>query len=664
MAERRQPRRQVRSGGASFSSLQPVGLQAPRRTDIGERAQRSNIDASRRTMAMQAQAASDLQSRIDQITNMAFQTAGPQQQTWGTEYGVDNAPTAKLIKNAEGDWEYDANGQPLPGDDWSVFGRAARKAALDQMYLELDLQSTKAMSGITTGALDRFGYPTKSPTEVKNELNKVVEDTYKATKGFSPALSAKLYASLRVAGHSSWTAYNNKWLVQQGKKGVAMAESGIVALGDKALTAIESGQLHLLPRYYARATVLAAQSGVNVKSMDAAWKTRIQDAIVANTTMRAADIGLSDVLDHYNRHTSLERFGEKGQKGTGSDEQSRQLRNAWKYMDPETKGKFIASMNSAYQTRDKKAATDLAAWNRDEEIRLILLQTQFGKTLDITDHAARAQKQDEILGRMGDSVQAMKVRKALMGERSLPADLELDLDRRIATNTLYAADVQALIRNGVLQGKHAIKYSKAIAEQTLNSPALKIGINHIANKLKIVPKSLFMASTVDRKVLIKYFEFRDMLTRWHRDGKINQEGATYDLKVGEEVNDFNIEGIARRLVASVGYKKSMGETYKGKVAGLEKSRMVGYLKLAPPGSDPIEYLRGRLQERTTSWELSLTSLPTRVGHHKIQGADRTDLLKFITQFEEAKKFVEDNNLDGNEYDINAHFQKNHMKGAK
>lgn len=663
MAERRQPRRQVRSGGASFSSLQPVGLQAPRRTDIGERAQRSNIDASRRTMAMQAQAASDLQSRIDQITNMAFQTAGPQQQTWGTEYGVDNAPTAELIKNAEGDWEYDANGQPLPGDDWSVFGRAARKAALDQMYLELDLQSTKAMSGITTAALDRFGYPTKSPTEVKDELNKVVEDTYKATKGFSPALSAKLYASLRVAGHSSWTAYNNKWLVQQGKKGVAMAESTIIGYKEKAVTAIAAGHPHMISHWYARATVVAAQSGVDVSSMDAEWKTHIQDALVANTTMRAADIGLSDVLDHYNRHTSLERFGEeKGKKGTGSDEQSRQLRNAWKYMDPETKGKFIASMNSAYQTIDKKAATDLAAYNRDEEIRLIVLQTEFGKTLDITDHAVRAQKQDEILRRMGNSVQAMKVRKALMGERSLAADLELDLDRRIATNTLTATDVHALITNGVLQGKHAIKYSKAIAEQTLNSPALKIGINHIANNLKIVPKSLFMASTVDRKVLIKYFEFRDMLTRWHRDGKIGYEGKNYDLKVGEEVNDFNIEGIARTLVASVAYQKDKADIYKSRLQTLENSNAVGYFNQAPPGSDPIEYLRSRLAEKDESLDLSFKGIRY-VGHPKIEGAEREAIVDFIAGYRDLKEFVTQSGLRGDDYNIAAAFQKN-MKGAK
>ena len=661
MAERRQPRRQVRGGGVSFPSVQPAGLRAPRRTDIAERAQRSNIDANRRTMSMQAQAASDLQSRIDQITNMAFQTAGPQQQTWGTDYGVDNAPTAELIKNAEGDWEYDAKGQPLPGDDWSVFGRAARKAALDQMYLELDVQSTKAMSDITTGALDRFGYPTKSPTEVKEDLDKVVEDTYKATKGFSPALSAKLYASLRVSGHSSWTAYNNKWLVQQGKKGIALAESGIIYQKEKAVTAIASGNYNMISHHYARATVLAVDSGVNVKSMDAEWKTHIQDAIVANTTLLAADIGLSDVLDYYNRRTSLEGFGVK--KDDTQSLASVQLRNAWKYMDPETKGKFIASMNSAYQTKEKKSQADLAGYKRDEEIRLIHIQTAFGETLNIEDYRERAIQQDLLLKKLGDSPQAMKVRTALMGERSLPADLELDLDRRIATNTLYAADVQALIRNGVLQGKSAAKYSKAIAEQTTSSPALKLGINHIANKLKIVPKTLFMASTVDRDVLIQYFEFRDMLTRWHSDGKIGHEGAKYDLRVGDEVSDFNIEAIARRLVTSVGYQKSMGETYKGLVASLEKSRLMGYFNAALPGSDPLDYLRGRLQEQTTSWDFSLTKPHARVGHFKIEGADRTGLLEFITQFEEVKKFISDNSLAGDEYDINAYFQKKHMKGS-
>jgi hypothetical protein len=634
MAERRQPRRQVRSGGVSFPSLQPVGLQAPRRTDIGERAQRSNIDANRRTMAMQAQAASDLQSRIDQITNMAFQTAVPQQQTWGAEYGVDKAPTAKLIKNAEGDWEYDANGQPLPGDDWSVFGRAARKAALDQMYLELNLQSTKAMSGITTGALDIFGYPTKSPTEVKKELDKVVEDTHKATEGFSPALSAKLYASLRVAGHSSWTAYNNKWLVQQGKKGVAMAESAIIGYGDEALTAIKAGHLHLLPYLYAKATVAAAQSGVNVKSMDAAWKTRIQNAIVANTTLRAADIGLSNVLDHYYRHTSLERFGEKGQKGTGSDEQSRQLRNAWKYMDPETKGKFLTELDRAYNLEVGKPITDRKAFEAKEKQRLAGVAAEFWGASRAAQEL-RAPLMEAALSRLGNSEQAQTLREKLLKTRALQPDIEDILETHKANGTLTYEILENLSNQELLLGESLGKYMKHVGDKTKASGELTTALTHIKLHLKVVPREYTSDATrdEDRKALMKHSEYADMITMWHKQGVVGEDGKEYGFTPGQKVDDTNVLSFARQLVGSTKAQKEAENAFDeaaGAIMDPQKfAAVVRMIRLAKRGSDPVAFLEQKVNEKYAPWyKLGLGDKT----EPALDDAVRTQVMKWIAKY--------------------------------
>ncbi len=625
----------------TFASLQPAGLVAPKRTAAAERAQQMNISGQQRTAALQSQAAADLQNRLNQMTDMAFQAGAAQAKVEGAAYGVQNAPSADLIKNADtSEWEIDARGQPVPGDTWTVFGRHARNAALQQMNLELSEKAQTEMRGITAAAYDQFGVPIKAPTDVENELNKLVDDTKNAAMQISPVLASKLYANLRIDGHNALKAFNTKYLTHQGKRLKVLSERGVVVAKKLAAVAIANGDYGEANRQYLVAQTHVVNSNLPFGPFAAGWKKHIQDTIVAETGNLAADIGIKKVLDHFYAKNTFDDFV------GGSTEQAKRLQNAWGHMDKTTRGKFVSSLNAAFTARNTKQSTAAAMAERKETLRLLSLAGDLGKTDDIVDQEVRAQERDKIFARMGSSPAARALMKALESEIELPRDIRDLLDLKIATNTLKAEYVEQFISDGILKGKAAIHYAKAVAEQTSQSAALKLAVDHVATTLKIVPTGMFQAGTKDRDALLVYLKLRTLLTRWHSKGVIGDDGKRYGLNVGGAVDDGNIEDIAAAVIESKTYQDGQEKAAKSAVNALKKATNSVNWSQRPSNLPPDEWVEILLAGKEKSFSLSgvLSGAPL-VEHYSIEDEARDKLRNFIARYRDLKKQYEDSDID-------------------
>jgi len=652
MARRPLPNRQVRGAVPTFASLQPAGLVAPKRTAAAERAQQMNISGQQRTAALQSQAAADLQNRLNQMTSMAFNSAAAQAKVEGEAYGVQNAPSADLIQNANTkEWEYDARGQPVPGDTWTVFGRAARSAALDQMYLDLSVDSKIAMGGITKAAYDQFGAPIKAPTDVENELNKLVDDTKNAAMQISPVLASKLYANLRIEGHNALNAFNTKYLTHQGKVRKAVAQRSIVLEQDAVVTAIEAGNPELIKSIYARAEHTAVVNGLDFKAFDATWDKHVKKALVSNGVMRAVEMGQSAVIDHINNNHGKSDF-----KGIGTLEQSLALGRIWQHMDDDTKTDFIKALDDAHKIKTNKPILDRSAWEAREKHRVAGIAKEFAIAsqrplnlgdMDDANATLRASAMDAALNRLGHSEIAQKTRTALLKTRDLQPDIALELERRKAEGTLEYEYVERLMELGLLQGEHAAKAMADVAAITNESGGLRLARDHIRRTLKVVEREFTSADTqqADRAALMKFNEYIDMITNWLTDGQVGENGKAYGFAVGDPVNERTILDIARQLVGSDRMKKDRADDFEAAVSELrDENKYPGIMTMigmAPPGSDPEAFLQSKIVETESEYWWGLGDQV-----HVINENKRTAARKWLNKYRAVfKKYGSDAGLD-------------------
>ena len=80
-----------------------------------------------------------MSAKLDQMSNFFMKQAEGMAKIEGAEYGAANAPTKKQIEDAK------ATGTEVevPGDKYSVYGRAARAASLEALYDDVTYTAKK-----------------------------------------------------------------------------------------------------------------------------------------------------------------------------------------------------------------------------------------------------------------------------------------------------------------------------------------------------------------------------------------------------------------------------------------------------------------------------------------------------------------------------------------
>lgn len=146
-----------------------------------------------------ASAFNTLSRGLDRITNFAFRQAMQQAAVEGAEYGADKAPTIEQIKQAQED------GDPVnvPGDTSTVFGRAARQAALRNMRLSIEANATQEMAKLHAQVIK-----TEIPADqYAAQLNNIAAGSAAALAQVSPSAAGALRASLAATASTQYKVH-------------------------------------------------------------------------------------------------------------------------------------------------------------------------------------------------------------------------------------------------------------------------------------------------------------------------------------------------------------------------------------------------------------------------------------------------------------------------
>jgi ribosomal protein S20 len=169
----------------------------------------------------QARAYDAISRGLDSMTSYALKRFEEKALIEGAQYGAENAPTMQQLQDAQGDIE-----DLVPGDQTTVFGRAARKTALASMETNFEISARQDMNTLRIRA-EVEGMDTAAFTEQSN----AIIDGYTSTLQDIDASSAlKFRATMATVGNSALLAHAQSQLKQQQEEREALAISAADAI--------------------------------------------------------------------------------------------------------------------------------------------------------------------------------------------------------------------------------------------------------------------------------------------------------------------------------------------------------------------------------------------------------------------------------------------------
>ena len=154
----------------------------------------------------QARAMAPIQRGLDSMTDFALKKFEERALIEGAEYGVENAPTKQQLQDAQGDIE-----DLVPGDQTTVFGRAARKAALGSMMTNFEVSAREEMINLQMQAQLQ-----DMDTATFTEQSNAIIDGYTSTlQDISPSTALKFRATMATVGNSALLAHSKEQIKKQ-----------------------------------------------------------------------------------------------------------------------------------------------------------------------------------------------------------------------------------------------------------------------------------------------------------------------------------------------------------------------------------------------------------------------------------------------------------------
>jgi hypothetical protein len=152
------------------------------------------------TIALQESARTNqsLAQQMDRVSNFAFRQAEVQAEVEGREYGALNAPTAQQLQDAV------RSGQDvtkmLPGDQSTVFGRAARGTALDAISTQFELEARKSIVDLQA----QFENGDIGLDDLETNMSALVQQQTDIVRRINPIAAQKFSASVGVISNSAY----------------------------------------------------------------------------------------------------------------------------------------------------------------------------------------------------------------------------------------------------------------------------------------------------------------------------------------------------------------------------------------------------------------------------------------------------------------------------
>jgi hypothetical protein len=141
-----------------------------------------------------------LVSALNDMSSYFMKKAGTQAEIEGAEYGAENPITIEQIKESA----YNGTSVTDRFDDDTIFGRSAKKIALESVGSDLSLSAKRSFSEIISKAT----LNNTDLSEVSNDLKAITNEYVKIANNASPVLGRKLYAELGVNSSAHYNAYS------------------------------------------------------------------------------------------------------------------------------------------------------------------------------------------------------------------------------------------------------------------------------------------------------------------------------------------------------------------------------------------------------------------------------------------------------------------------
>lgn len=152
----------------------------------------------------QARGLGNLAQSLSRMSDFVSRQAQSAAAIEGAEYGALNAPTRQqIIDAAQKSEKID-----LVGDQATVFGKAARRAALEAASDELQFLAKSTITDLTTKAID----DQIPPSRLADQIDTAIIGFSSTLDNVSPATARSLRAGLGIYGNAEYEAYTKKFL--------------------------------------------------------------------------------------------------------------------------------------------------------------------------------------------------------------------------------------------------------------------------------------------------------------------------------------------------------------------------------------------------------------------------------------------------------------------
>ena len=153
---------------------------------------------------MEARGYAQTQVALDKISSFVFEKASEFVAEEGLRYGAENAPTMEQIELAKSQGR-DAL-DLMPGDRFSTYGQSARKAALQMISDNTEIEARNVISQLKMQAADSD----LSMPEFKDKLNAVINGYGENLKEIDPLIGNRFKASVAAVANSALVSHAGK----------------------------------------------------------------------------------------------------------------------------------------------------------------------------------------------------------------------------------------------------------------------------------------------------------------------------------------------------------------------------------------------------------------------------------------------------------------------
>jgi len=156
------------------------------------------------TVAGRAQAGvfREVSRGLDVMSQYVTKTAEFAALAEGQRYGAENAPTQAQLDEAKKEGA-DISAM-LPGDDYTVFGRSARKTSLDVIIDQSEMEARKALTALRLEA-EQTDMPA---TELSAKINGLISGYSSNLYQLNPAAGSKFQASMSTVGNTALLSHS------------------------------------------------------------------------------------------------------------------------------------------------------------------------------------------------------------------------------------------------------------------------------------------------------------------------------------------------------------------------------------------------------------------------------------------------------------------------